>query len=328
MASNPLRSTAGRVARAAHMRLTEIVTPHYEAVPAASTFPLEPALRDLGVPTSDLVKMMHSVRLDNAGPGELEGYILDSLGRFLHTTALAMGLEGDCLELGANPYFQTLCLQQCTKLRLSLANYFGPDYGATLTQDLHYWDPKQSADVTQPMTSALFNTEEDPFPYPDDSFDVVLFCEILEHLLRDPVAVLHEVRRVLRPGGTLIMTTPNVARLENVMHLVEGANIYDLYSAYAYGRHVREYTRHELVGLLEFMGFEVEVHFTGDAHPELSAGARSYREMVPLLERRAHDLGQYLFSRSRMTETAPPLDALPAELFRNYPASRMVESGR
>ena len=272
--------------------------------------------------------MMKSVRLDNAGPGELEGYIADSRERFLHTTALAMDLEGDCLELGSNPYFQTLCLQQCTELRLTLANYFGEGLPETFTQDLHYWDPKQRADVTRPMVSHLFNTEEEPFPWPDASFDVILFCEIVEHLLRDPVAVLHEIRRVLRPGGTLIMTTPNVARLENIMRLISGANIYDLYSAYPYGRHVREYTRDELVGLLMFMGFEVDVHFTADAHGELSAGAQHYRKTVPMLRAREVDLGQYLFTRSRMTGPAPRLDALPANLFRNYPADRIVESGR
>lgn len=328
MATNPVRRVAGIAARTIHEGLHERLTPHFERQPAKDTFPLEPPVPDLGVAVADLAKMLESVRLDNAGPGELEGYIADSFGRFLRTTALAKDLDGECLELGANPYFQTMCLQQCTRLKLTLANYFGPDYGETLTQDLHYWDPTRGAEVTQPMVSRLFNTEEEAFPWPDDSFDVVLFCEIVEHLLRDPVAVLHEVRRVLRPGGTLVMTTPNVARLENVMRLVEGANIYDLYSAYPYGRHVREYTRHELVSLLEFMGFSVDEHFTADSHTELGAGGLYYREVVPLLRRREGDLGQYLFTRSRATEPAPPLDALPSSLFRNYPAARTVEFPR
>src|SRR6266852_1573258 len=61
-----------------------------------------------------------------------------------------------------------------------------------------------------------FNIETEAFPYEDNSFDVVLFCEIIEHLLSDPVHVLTEVRRVLKPGGDLVLTTPNVARLDNV----------------------------------------------------------------------------------------------------------------
>ena len=44
-------------------------------------------------------------------------------------------------------------------------------------------------------TSDLFNIEEESFPYDDDSFDVVLFCEILEHLLIDPVRALRKSTR-------------------------------------------------------------------------------------------------------------------------------------
>lgn len=44
-------------------------------------------------------------------------------------------------------------------------------------------------------------------PFPDATFDTVLCTELLEHVL-DPVRCVLEVRRVLRPGGTLILTTP------------------------------------------------------------------------------------------------------------------------
>jgi hypothetical protein len=50
--------------------------------------------------------------------------------------------------------------------------------------------------------------------------------------------------------------------------------------------------------------------------------------MVPLLRERETDLGQYLFSRSRLAERAPARDALPASLFRNYAAERLVDDAR
>jgi SAM-dependent methyltransferase len=44
-------------------------------------------------------------------------------------------------------------------------------------------------------------------PFADASFDTVLCTQVLEHV-PDPAAVLHEIGRVLRPGGRLILTAP------------------------------------------------------------------------------------------------------------------------
>jgi SAM-dependent methyltransferase len=46
-------------------------------------------------------------------------------------------------------------------------------------------------------------------PFPDDSFDLILFTEAF-HYLTDPRAGMEELARVLRPGGTLVLTVPLV----------------------------------------------------------------------------------------------------------------------
>lgn len=51
-------------------------------------------------------------------------------------------------------------------------------------------------------------------PFADHSFDVVLLIEVLEHL-PSHLHVLAEAARVLRPGGHLLITTPNIARIHS-----------------------------------------------------------------------------------------------------------------
>ena len=59
-----------------------------------------------------------------------------------------------------------------------------------------------------PYTFAQCNLEEG-IPYPDATFDVVTAGEVMRHPY-DPDHLLREARRVLRPGGSFIVTTPNL----------------------------------------------------------------------------------------------------------------------
>jgi SAM-dependent methyltransferase len=171
--------------------------------------------------------------------------------------------------------------------------------------------------------SQLFNAEEDDFPFDPRSVDVVLFCEILEHLLMDPVAVLRRIHRVLKPGGLLVLTTPNVLRIENVLALVNGANIFDQYSGFGpYGRHNREYTPDEVHRLLEFAGFEVESLVTADGHSTDVTGWSQYQAVAPMLDGRRGELGQYTFVRARANRD--PRDKLPSFFYRSRPEGEIV----
>jgi len=65
------------------------------------------------------------------------------------------------------------------------------------------------ATVTEPDLDVLRVDLHAPLPFPDASFELVCLQEVIEHLHNIP-AVLSEVQRVLRPGGTFILTTPNM----------------------------------------------------------------------------------------------------------------------
>jgi SAM-dependent methyltransferase len=62
---------------------------------------------------------------------------------------------------------------------------------------------------------------DEPLPFDDASFDVVVAGELLEHL-RDPRRVVADARRVLRPGGTFVASVPNAYRLKNRLRFALG----------------------------------------------------------------------------------------------------------
>jgi SAM-dependent methyltransferase len=62
---------------------------------------------------------------------------------------------------------------------------------------------------------------DEPLPFPDESFDVAVCGELLEHL-RFPDRLLAEARRVLRPGGVLVGSVPNSYRLKSRLRFLLG----------------------------------------------------------------------------------------------------------
>ena len=262
----------------------------------------------------DLRRLISSVQVEDASIEELKPYVEADFKRFVYTLSLVPEQTGQrILELGANPYFTTTLLRKFRSADLHLANFFDkPGREGKQKVTIH-----STGEVIE-YAFEQFNIEAETFPYDDNSFDVVLFCEIIEHLLTDPVHALTEIRRVLKPGGDLVLTTPNVARLENARKIIAGENVYDPYSGHGpYGRHNREYTQEDLFSLLTGNGFTVRTVFTADVHPE-PASCVSLRTLAPLLKNRQTDLGQYIFCRCSVnfeSKNSPPVRS--ARLYRN-----------
>lgn len=88
----------------------------------------------------------------------------------------------------------------------------------------------------------------------DDSMDVVLFCEVLEHLTFNPVAMWKAIYRVLRPGGRIILTTPNHYALSAVSRQIprflsgwgSGLSVPDILQLPTHAPHWKEFSRKEL----------------------------------------------------------------------------------
>jgi 2-polyprenyl-3-methyl-5-hydroxy-6-metoxy-1,4-benzoquinol methylase len=95
-------------------------------------------------------------------------------------------------------------------------------------------------------------------PHTDRSVDLIFAGEIIEHLV-DTDKFIIDIFRCLRPGGQLVLTTPNLASLENRARILFG--IYpewvDFCTSEGCG-HVRAYTKKVLKRQLEKHGFIVE----------------------------------------------------------------------
>jgi SAM-dependent methyltransferase len=95
-----------------------------------------------------------------------------------------------------------------------------------------------------------------PLPFEDNAFDLVWSSEVIEHIA-DTARWLSEVRRVLAPGGRLLLSTPSHGRLRVALGGI--ARFSD-----PLGDHLHLYTRGSLRSLLEDFGFdEVSVRLAG-----------------------------------------------------------------
>jgi glycosyltransferase involved in cell wall biosynthesis/SAM-dependent methyltransferase len=195
--------------------------------------------------------------------------------RFVHT--LEITPPGDAsqsvLEMGA--YMQ---ITAPLKFQLGYGNVRGCYYG-TLGRVDHKTITSESGEVFE-CDIDLFDAEKDLYPYADASFDTVLCCELIEHLFTDPMHMMSEINRILKPGGHLVLTTPNIGSLRSVSAILLGYHP-SFFPAYirprkddeeTEARHNREYVPMEIQHLLTDSGFDMVRLETGEfldaPHPE------------------------------------------------------------
>ncbi|MCU1334421.1 MAG: glycosyl transferase, group 1 [Bryobacterales bacterium] len=179
------------------------------------------------------------------------------------------GPEDRILEMGA--YLQ---ITPALKTRLGYGEVRGCYYGPP-GQTNHRRVTSENGEDFQ-CDVDLFDAEKDRFPYEDGYFSTVLCCELIEHLPSDPMHMMGEINRVLKPGGALVLTTPNIASARAVSAILQGFHPM-LFPAYirpnqegeTEARHNREYSPREIKDLLENSGFEVAALETGPFREEL-----------------------------------------------------------
>jgi len=102
----------------------------------------------------------------------------------------------------------------------------------------------------------------DPLPVKSETADCMLFSDVIEHLLHSPKPALLEIKRVLKPGGVCIASTPNATRLTVRLKLMLGfsnwPNIQDYFHLPGHFGHHHEYTITEFRYAFEESGLTIE----------------------------------------------------------------------
>jgi SAM-dependent methyltransferase len=138
-----------------------------------------------------------------------------------------------------------------------LAQHLFGDEGTTGDVSEAYARPIAS----QGLGFVVCDLVHDDLPQHRDHFDAVILCEVIEHMPIPPHIVLEKVRTWLKPGGALLLTTPNLYRLRNALRLFLGMRVFCNWYYPPRGKglgHPLEYSAEHLRFQIEQAGFTVE----------------------------------------------------------------------
>lgn len=156
---------------------------------------------------------------------------------------------GKILDVGANPFHITFCLKQL---------------GYEITGVDINPDPFKSFLNKHNLVIKKANIETEELPFKTNTFDFSIFNEVFEHLRINPILTLKEINRVLKPGGILLLTTPNLYAIHKIFMFNLGKSFNDAYNefnklnVYGYMGHIREYSTSEIRKFLQNTNFKIE----------------------------------------------------------------------
>lgn len=181
----------------------------------------------------------------------------------------------------------------------------GAALGAGRMLGVEVYEGPAAAAEARGLEVARVNLETGRLPWEDESVDVVVCNQVLEHL-KNIWLPLTEMYRVLRPGGHAVLSVPNLASLHNRVLLALGRQPT---SIRVFGPHVRGYAFGEFCDLVGRGGAcEVEQRLTAGFYPLPTRWSRPFSKLWP-------SAGHTTIVLARKTGGRPPwLDYIEGEV--------------
>lgn len=162
--------------------------------------------------------------------------------------------DGKILDIGSAPFHLVYCLK---KLGYDITGVdINPSKYSQFIRKNH-------------LAIKRCDVEKEKLPFKNNRLDIVTFNDILEHLRINPVFALKEINRILKPGGIMILRSPNAHSLYRLILFNLGLSYEDPYMEFekinhlGYMGHIRVYSTREIKRFLEKTGFKVkEVEYT------------------------------------------------------------------
>lgn len=140
-----------------------------------------------------------------------------------------------------------------------------------------FQDPASQA-AGRGISVAVMDLERDRFPWADQSIDLVVCNQVFEHL-KNVWLPMSEIARVLRAGGHLVFSVPNLASLHNRALLALGRQPTSIRT---FGPHVRGFTLGEVRAFLSAGGiFRIRRTTAAGFYPLPAAWARPFAALLP-----------------------------------------------
>lgn len=241
----------------------------------------------------DVAKQLNYIghRYDKSSPVyKPANYFIQQCNRYVRTLEMLATegvTSGRILEIGVVP----------GHFHMAMKNFGLEPYGIDL-------EPKRLPATIDRNRITSNNVEHETCDFNANFFDAILMPELIEHLRQDPLHCLQECHRMLKPGGKLIITTPNRSRLKSRIKLLiwGDPDIESPYKAfkrvhdYGHAGHIRLYTEGEILEMLlntnltpvKAIYFDFKNEFFGQKSPTglydtLSTGAKVKKVIWSLL---------------------------------------------